>query len=59
MSMLWQSQGFYSCGTFCYHVQTLDGTEYTLKDCWVAEDKKNHEVTILKMVGGVVKLVAD
>ncbi|KAG1803031.1 uncharacterized protein BJ212DRAFT_1487253 [Suillus subaureus] len=61
MSMLWQSQGFFSCGTICSRVQTSDGMEYALKDCWVAEDKKNHEVTILKMVEGipnVVKLVA-
>ncbi|KIK34744.1 hypothetical protein CY34DRAFT_97373, partial [Suillus luteus UH-Slu-Lm8-n1] len=62
MSVLWRSQGFFSRGTICYRVQTSDGTEYALKDCWVAEDKKNHEVTVLKMVEGipnVVKLVAD
>jgi hypothetical protein len=61
MSVLWRSQGFFSRGTICYRVQTSDGTEYALKDCWVAEDKKNHEVTVLKMVEGipnVVKLVA-
>ncbi|KAG1809621.1 uncharacterized protein BJ212DRAFT_1484322 [Suillus subaureus] len=42
-------------------ILTSDGTEYALKDCWVTKDKKNHEVTILKMVEGilnVVKLVA-
>ncbi|KAG1800603.1 kinase-like domain-containing protein [Suillus subaureus] len=42
-------------------MSTSDGMEYALKDCWIAEDKKNHEVTILKMVEGipnVVKLVA-
>ncbi|KAG2124873.1 hypothetical protein DEU56DRAFT_963173 [Suillus clintonianus] len=62
MSVLWRSQGFFSRGTICYHVQTSDGTEYALKDCWVAEKKKYHEVTVLKMVEGiqnVVKLVAD
>ncbi|KAG1801846.1 uncharacterized protein BJ212DRAFT_1304991 [Suillus subaureus] len=57
MSMLWQSQGFFSCGTICYHVQTSDGMEYVLKDCWVAEDKKNHKVTILKMVEGILNVV--
>ncbi|KAG2115637.1 hypothetical protein DEU56DRAFT_932627 [Suillus clintonianus] len=62
MSVLWRSQGFFSRGTICYRVQTSDGTEYALKDCWVAEEKKYHEVTVLKMVEGipnVVKLVAD
>ncbi|KAG2140012.1 hypothetical protein BD769DRAFT_1384306 [Suillus cothurnatus] len=34
-------------------ILTLDGMEYTLKDCWVTEDKKNHEVTIPKMVEGI------
>ncbi|KAG0697344.1 hypothetical protein DFH29DRAFT_1003813 [Suillus ampliporus] len=62
MSVLWQSQGFFSRGTVCYRIQTSDGLEYALKDCWVAEDRKNHEVTVLRMVDGipnVVRLVAD
>ncbi|KAG2046081.1 hypothetical protein BDR06DRAFT_1015037 [Suillus hirtellus] len=62
MSVLWRSQGFFSHGTICYRVQTLDGLKYALKDCWVAEDRRNHEVTVLRMVEGipnVVKLVAD
>ncbi|KAG1906728.1 uncharacterized protein F5891DRAFT_1182136 [Suillus fuscotomentosus] len=62
MSVLWRSQGFFSRGTVCYRVQTLDGSEYALKDCWVAEDRRYHEVTVLRMVEGipnVVKLVAD
>ncbi|KAG1857637.1 hypothetical protein C8R48DRAFT_674621 [Suillus tomentosus] len=62
MSVLWRSQGFFSHGTVCYRVQTLDGSEYALKDCWVAEDRRHHEVTILRMVEGipnVVKLVAN
>ncbi|KAG2365903.1 hypothetical protein BDR07DRAFT_1275900 [Suillus spraguei] len=62
MSVLWQSQGLFSRGTICYRVQDSRGVEYALKDCWVAEDKKNHEVTVLRMVEGipnVVRLVAD
>ncbi|KAG1789414.1 uncharacterized protein HD556DRAFT_1311375 [Suillus plorans] len=62
INVLWQSQGFFSRGTICYRVQTLSGVEYALKDCWVAEDKRYHEVTVLRMVEGipnVVRLVAD
>ncbi|KAG2342176.1 hypothetical protein BDR05DRAFT_949146 [Suillus weaverae] len=57
MGMLWRSQGFFSHGTVCYHVQTLDGLEYTLKDCWVSEDRKNHKVTILKMIEEILNVV--
>lgn len=62
INVLWRSQGFFSRGTICYRVQTSSGIEYALKDCWVAEDKRYHEVTVLRMVEGipnVVKLVAD
>ncbi|KAG2365896.1 hypothetical protein BDR07DRAFT_1373990 [Suillus spraguei] len=62
MSVLWQSQGLFSRGTICYRVQNSHGVGYALKDCWVAEDEKNHKVTVLRMVEGipnVVRLVAD
>ncbi|KAG2092117.1 uncharacterized protein F5147DRAFT_657741 [Suillus discolor] len=62
INVLWRSQGFFSRGTICYRIQTSSGVEYALKDCWVAKDKRYHEVTVLRMVEGipnVVRLVAD
>ncbi|KAG2365888.1 hypothetical protein BDR07DRAFT_1275830 [Suillus spraguei] len=62
MSVLWRSQGFFCRGTTCYRVQNSHGVEYALKDCWVPEDRKTHEVTVLQMIEdipNVVKLVAD
>ncbi|KAG0696682.1 hypothetical protein DFH29DRAFT_879204 [Suillus ampliporus] len=31
--------------------------EYALKDCWVTEEKRNHETTILEMVKGIPDVV--
>jgi hypothetical protein len=39
VEILWKSQGLFTHGTTCYHVQDDTGTEYALKDCWVEEEK--------------------
>ena len=57
MEKLWRSQGLFSRGTTCYRVQDDSGAEYALKDCWVDEAKKTHEVDILKMVAGIPNVV--
>ncbi|KAG1744230.1 kinase-like domain-containing protein [Suillus lakei] len=39
-----------------------NGLEYALKDCWVAEDRKNHEARVLRLVEevlNVVRLIAN
>ena len=58
MQVLWKSQGLFCCGTTCYHVQDAHGKEYALKDCWVDENKKRHEVDVLKMLAGTPNVVA-
>jgi hypothetical protein len=57
MEVLWRSQGLFSRGTTCYRVQDDSGVEYALKDCWVEEVKKRHEVDILNMVAGTPNVV--
>ncbi|KAG0693229.1 hypothetical protein DFH29DRAFT_1040205 [Suillus ampliporus] len=57
MEVLWKSHGLFCHGTVCYHVIDEAGNEYTLKDCWVTEEKRNHETTILEMVKGIPNVV--
>ncbi|KAG1846725.1 hypothetical protein F4604DRAFT_1936223 [Suillus subluteus] len=57
VSIIWQSQGFFSRGTICYRVQTPGGDEYALKDCWVPEDRRYHEGNVLRMVAGIPNVV--
>ncbi|KAG0709718.1 hypothetical protein DFH29DRAFT_1064956 [Suillus ampliporus] len=57
MEVLWKSHGLFCHGTVCYCVVDEAGNEYTLKDCWVTEEKKNHETTILEMVKGIPNVV--
>ncbi|KAG1839394.1 hypothetical protein C8R48DRAFT_782112 [Suillus tomentosus] len=63
MDVLWKSEGFFCCGTVCYRVRDpTDGKDYAMKDCWVPEAKRYHEVAVLKRVHGipnVVQLVDD
>ncbi|KAG2082121.1 uncharacterized protein F5147DRAFT_783413 [Suillus discolor] len=63
MDVLWKSQGFFCHETVCYHVRDpTDGKDYVMKDCWVPEAKRYHEVAILKRVHGipnVIQLVDD
>ncbi|KAG2103462.1 uncharacterized protein F5147DRAFT_809208 [Suillus discolor] len=44
MAVLWKSHGFFCRGMVCYRVRNKEGTEYALKDCWVEESKKMHEL---------------
>ncbi|KAG2088930.1 uncharacterized protein F5147DRAFT_780810 [Suillus discolor] len=57
MAILWRSQGLFSRGTICYRIQNGKGDEYALKDCWVDEDKKNHEEDVLNHVQGIPNVV--
>ncbi|KAG1839252.1 hypothetical protein F4604DRAFT_1691310 [Suillus subluteus] len=57
MSIIWQSQGFFSRGIICCCIQTPGGDEYALKDCWVPEDRRYHEGHILWMVMGIPNVV--
>ncbi|KAG1895984.1 uncharacterized protein F5891DRAFT_1193614 [Suillus fuscotomentosus] len=57
MAILWRSQGLFSRGTICYRIQNGKGDEYALKDCWVDEDKKNHEEDVLNCVWGIPNVV--
>jgi hypothetical protein len=58
MAVLWKSQGLFCRGTVCYHVRDpVDGKEYALKDCWVAEAKRYHEVDVLERVKGIPNVV--
>ncbi|KAG1894036.1 uncharacterized protein F5891DRAFT_962167, partial [Suillus fuscotomentosus] len=61
LAVLWKSQGLFCRGTVCYRIRDpVDGKEYTMKDCWVAEAKRYHEVDILervKNISNVVQLV--
>ncbi|KAG2028680.1 hypothetical protein BDR03DRAFT_988271 [Suillus americanus] len=38
-------------------VQNGKGDEYALKDCWVDEDKKNHEEDVLNRIQGIPNVV--
>jgi hypothetical protein len=57
MEILWKSHGLFCCRTVCYRVIDGAGNEYALKDCWVPEEKKNHEATILEMLKGIPNVV--
>ncbi|KAG1894104.1 uncharacterized protein F5891DRAFT_1195663 [Suillus fuscotomentosus] len=57
MEVLWKSHGLICRGTVCYCVVDEAGNKYTLKDCWVTEEKRMHETTILQMVKGIPNVV--
>ncbi|KAG0700785.1 hypothetical protein DFH29DRAFT_1054037 [Suillus ampliporus] len=57
MEVLWKSHGLFCHGTVCHRVIDEAGNEYALKDCWVTEEKRNHETTILEMVKGIPNVV--
>jgi hypothetical protein len=58
MDVLWKSQGLFCRGTVCYRVRDPeDGIDYAMKDCWVAEAKRYHEVDVLKKVKGIPNVV--
>ncbi|KAG2100718.1 uncharacterized protein F5147DRAFT_655502 [Suillus discolor] len=57
ISILWRSQGLFSCGTICYRVQDRHGCDYALKDCWVDKAKKDHEERVLEIVWGIPNVV--
>ncbi|KAG1870494.1 hypothetical protein C8R48DRAFT_670847 [Suillus tomentosus] len=57
---LWKSQGFFCRKTVCYRVRdptNPDGKNYAMKDCWVPEAKRYHEVDVLKHVKGIPNVV--
>ncbi|KAG1824987.1 hypothetical protein EV424DRAFT_1538060 [Suillus variegatus] len=58
MAVLWKSQGLFCHGMACYRVwDPVDGKEYAMKDCWVAEAKRYHEVDVLERVKGIPNVV--
>ncbi|KAG1817643.1 uncharacterized protein BJ212DRAFT_1299172 [Suillus subaureus] len=58
MAVLLKGQGLFCCGMACYHVQDpVDGKEYAMKDCWVTEVKRYHEVDVLERVKGIPNVV--
>jgi hypothetical protein len=58
MDVLWKSQGLFCRGTVCYRIRDPeDGIDYAMKDCWVAETKRYHEVDVLKKVKGIPNVV--
>ncbi|KAG1760695.1 hypothetical protein EV702DRAFT_1053381 [Suillus placidus] len=58
MDVLWKSQGFFCRGTVCYRVRDpTDGKDYVMKDFWVPEAKRYHEVTVLERVNGIPNVV--
>ncbi|KAG2155764.1 hypothetical protein DEU56DRAFT_906933 [Suillus clintonianus] len=58
MAVLWKSQGLFCRGTVCYRVRDpVDGKEYAMKDCWVTEAKRYHEVDVLGRVKGIPNVV--
>ncbi|KAG1886156.1 hypothetical protein F4604DRAFT_1917860 [Suillus subluteus] len=58
MDVLWKSQGFFCRGTVCYRVRDpTNGKDYAMKDCWVPEAKRYHEVAILERVKGIPNVV--
>ncbi|KAG1864573.1 hypothetical protein C8R48DRAFT_773088 [Suillus tomentosus] len=60
MDTLWKSQGFFCHGTVCYRVRdptNPDGKDYAMKDCWVPEAKRYHEVDVLERVKGIPNVV--
>jgi hypothetical protein len=58
MDVLWKSQGFFCRGTVCYRIRDPDdGKDYAMKDCWVPEAKRYHEVNVLERVKGIPNVV--
>ncbi|KAG1895270.1 uncharacterized protein F5891DRAFT_1194328 [Suillus fuscotomentosus] len=58
LAVLWKSQGLFCHGTVCYRVRDpVDGKEYAMKDCWVAEAKRYHEVDVLERVKNIPNVV--
>ncbi|KAG0705577.1 hypothetical protein DFH29DRAFT_996658 [Suillus ampliporus] len=58
MAVLWKSQGLFCRRTVCYRIRDpADGKEYAMKDCWVAEVKRFHEVDVLERVKGIPNVV--
>jgi Fungal protein kinase len=60
MDTLWKSQGFFCRGTVCYRVRdptNPDRKDYAMKDCWVPEAKRYHEVDVLERVKGIPNVV--
>ncbi|KAG2344598.1 hypothetical protein BDR05DRAFT_947288 [Suillus weaverae] len=57
MKVLWKSHGLFCRGMVCYCVVDEAGNNYALKDCWVTEEKRMHETTILEMVKGIPNIV--
>ncbi|KAG1842141.1 hypothetical protein F4604DRAFT_1939013 [Suillus subluteus] len=58
MDVLWKSQGFFCHGMVCYHVRDpTDGKDYAMKDCWVPEAKRYHEVAVLERVKGIPNVI--
>lgn len=59
MDVLFKSQGLFCRGTVCYRVRDHDDKiDYAMKDCWVAETKRYHEVDVLNRVKGIPNVVA-
>ncbi|KAG2101098.1 uncharacterized protein F5147DRAFT_776825 [Suillus discolor] len=57
MEVLWKSHGLFCHGMVCYCMTDKGGKEYALKDCWVTEEKRMHEATILEMIKGIPNVV--
>ncbi|OJA20645.1 hypothetical protein AZE42_11155 [Rhizopogon vesiculosus] len=58
MEVLWKSQGVFCEGTACYRIRDPDDRmDYAMKDCWVTEEKRYHEVDVLKKVKGIPNVV--
>ncbi|KAG1891927.1 uncharacterized protein F5891DRAFT_986421 [Suillus fuscotomentosus] len=60
MDTLWKSQGFFCRGTVCYRVRdptNPDGKDYAMKDCWVPEAKRYHEVDVLERIKGIPNVI--
>lgn len=58
MAVLWKSQNLFCRRMVCYCVRDpVDGKEYAMKDCWVSEIKRYHEVDVLERVKGIPYVV--
>ncbi|KAG1901600.1 uncharacterized protein F5891DRAFT_1187471 [Suillus fuscotomentosus] len=60
MDTLWKSQGFFCHRTVCYCIRdptNPDGKDYVMKDCWVPEAKRYHEVDVLERVKGIPNVI--
>ncbi|KAG2127298.1 uncharacterized protein EDB93DRAFT_1109314 [Suillus bovinus] len=52
-----RAMGFSVMERFVISVVDEAGNQYALKDCWVTEEKRMHETTILEMVKGIPNVV--